>query len=242
MSKYKEAMGSLTAAQKPAFGAPAYSRFVNRPVGRRIAAAAYSLGLTPNQVTGVSAALSAVAILVIALGPISVGTGVIAAILYALGYAFDSADGQLARLTKTGGPAGEWLDHVVDMAKTVLFHGAILFSLILHRAAVPDWLFAIIIGYTTVSVVAFFAWLLVDLLQRSSGTPTTAEVRASSGRAPLLRSLLRLPSDYGVLCWVMVLWGLWLFWPVYVLLFLANFAILLAALPVWFRQAQRITK
>lgn len=241
MSKYQEAMGALTAAQKPAFGAPAYSRFINRPVGRRIAAMAYSLSLTPNQVTGISAALSAIAILVIALGPIAFGTGVIAAILYALGYAFDSADGQLARLTKTGGPAGEWLDHVVDMAKTVLFHGAILFSLVIHHAAVPDWLFAIIIGYTTVSVVAFFAWLLVDLLQRSAGAATTAEARAS-GHAPLLRSLLRLPSDYGLLCWVMVLWGLWLFWPVYVLLFLANLAILLAALPVWFRQAQQIAK
>jgi hypothetical protein len=46
-----------------------------------------------------------------------------------------------------------------------------------------------------------------------------------------MRSLLRLPSDYGLLCWVLVLWGTTLFWWVYGLLFLANLAILVAALP-----------
>lgn len=200
---------------------------------------AYSLRLTPNQVTGISAICSAIAILVIALAPISIVTGVIAAILYALGYAFDSADGQLARLTKTGGPAGEWLDHVVDMGKTVLFHGAIIFSLIIHSAVVPTALFAVIIGYTTVSVVAFFAWLLVDLLQRSHRVATTASNRPPD-HAPLMRSLLRLPSDYGLLCWVMIFWSTIIFWWLYVLLFIANLLILLLALPVWFRQAKAI--
>lgn len=201
---------------------------------------AYAAKLTPNQVTGISALLSAIAIVVIAIAPISIVTGVIAAILYALGYAFDSADGQLARLTKTGGPAGEWLDHVVDMGKTVLFHGAIIFSLIFHGATIPVAMFAIIIGYTTVSVVAFFAWLLVDLLQRSHKTTTTAASRPPD-HAPLMRSLLRLPSDYGLLVWVMIFWSTIIFWWLYVLLFIANLLILLLALPVWFKQAKAIT-
>ena len=41
----------LAAAQKGAAGAPAYSRFVNRPLGRLFAALAFHAGLTPNAVT-----------------------------------------------------------------------------------------------------------------------------------------------------------------------------------------------
>lgn len=241
MSKYSGAVAQLAAAQKPAYGAPAYSRFINRPVGRRIAAAAYVMGLTPNGVTAISAVLSAFGILVLAFAPISVFTGIGAAVLFALAYAFDSADGQLARLTKTGGPAGEWLDHTVDMAKTVLFHGAILFSLILHTSSVAPGLAALVLGFMAVNVVAFFAWLLVDLLRRVTPEPA-ADAPRPSDHAPLLRSILRLPSDYGVLCWVLVFWGTPMFWWFYGLLFVANLVILLAALPVWFRQAKAITQ
>lgn len=240
MSKYSDAVDQLSAAQKPAYGAPAYSRFVNRPAGRRIAAASYVVGLTPNGVTAISAALSALGIAVLAFAPIATATGVIAAILFAVAYAFDAADGQLARLTKTGGPAGEWLDHTVDMGKTVLFHSAILFSLILHTSTVNVGHAALVIGFMTVNVVAFFAWLLVDLLRRASPEQNAAQVHPP-GHAPLLRSVLRLPSDYGVLCWVLIFWGSPFFWWFYALLFLANFVILFAALPVWFRQAKAIT-
>ena len=197
------------------------------------------LGLTPNGVTAVSAALSALGVAVLALAPIAVYTGLAAAILFALAYAFDSADGQLARLTGKGGPAGEWLDHTVDMGKTVLFHGAILFSLILHTTNVNAGQAALVVGFTAVNVVAFFAWLLVDLLRRVNPDPAAAAPPV--GHAPLLRSLLRLPTDYGVLCWVLIFWGTPFFWWFYGLLFLANLVILLAALPVWFKQAKAIS-
>ena len=52
-SEYRAAMGRLKAAQKTNYGAPLYSRLVNRPAGRRLAALAYSLHLSPNQVTGI---------------------------------------------------------------------------------------------------------------------------------------------------------------------------------------------
>ncbi|MGV1036251.1 MAG: CDP-alcohol phosphatidyltransferase family protein [Candidatus Nanopelagicales bacterium] len=239
MSGYRDAVQRLASAQKPAYGAPAYSRFVNRPLGRRVAALAYVAGLTPNAVTAISAGLSAVAILVMAFAPIATVTGFIAATLFALGYIFDSADGQLARLTASGSPAGEWLDHVVDMGKTVLFHGSIIFSLVYHQTNVSPGRVALVLGFMTVNVVAFFAWLLVDLLRRAEPNPPVEPSR-TSGKAPLLRSILRLPGDYGVLCWVLILWGSVLFWWAYGLLFAANLVILLAALPVWFRQARAI--
>lgn len=236
MTAYSDALEQLRSAQKPAYGAPAYSRFVNRPVGRRIAAAASVIGLTPNQVTGISALLSAAGLLTLAFAPISPVTGIIVAVLLAAGYAFDSADGQLARLTKTGGPAGEWLDHVVDMGKTVLYYGAIIFALVRTGTAQP-WMVGLTVLFAAVTVVSFFAWLLVDLLRR--GTPGMQAPPAPTS-APLLRSLLRAPSDYGLLCWIFVFWGTVIFWPLFGLFFLANLLILLAALPVWFRQAKEV--
>lgn len=53
---YLDVVRRLSSAQKGAArSAPAYSRFVNRRIGRLLAAGAYKAGLSPNQVTGVSA-------------------------------------------------------------------------------------------------------------------------------------------------------------------------------------------
>ena len=56
-------------------------------------------------------------------------TGVVVSLLLILGYALDSADGQLARLLGGGTPEGEWLDHVIDSAKLATIHLAVLVSL-----------------------------------------------------------------------------------------------------------------
>src|SRR3954471_2579898 len=96
---YRVAVRLLTAAQKPGQGAPPYSRWVNRPLGRRAAALAASLGIRPNQVTGLSAACTSSALLILALTPARWWLGVPVAGLLITGYALDAADGQLARLT-----------------------------------------------------------------------------------------------------------------------------------------------
>ena len=97
----------LAAAQKGATGAPAYSRFVNRPLGRLFAALAFHAGLTPNAVTAVSAAFTTTGVALLALAPPSVPMGLAVAACLVLGYALDAADGQLARLRGGGSPAGE---------------------------------------------------------------------------------------------------------------------------------------
>ncbi len=48
--------------------------------------------------------------------------------LLLLGYALDSADGQLARLLGAGSKRGEWLDHTVDATKVSVLHGTVLIS------------------------------------------------------------------------------------------------------------------
>ncbi len=92
------AFDELRRAQKDSRGAPPYSRFINRPAGRVLAAAAHQLGLTPNVVTMISACFTFAGIVLLAAGDATWGTGVLVALLLMVGYALDAADGQLARL------------------------------------------------------------------------------------------------------------------------------------------------
>src|SRR5699024_10930791 len=125
-----ESYRQLAYAQKGhARGAPAYSVYVNRRLGRALAAGAHGLGLTPNQVSLVSAAHSFAAILLIALVPASIPAGFFIALLLVLGYAWDSADGQVARLRGGGSAQGEWLDHFIDTLKISSLHVAVLIGL-----------------------------------------------------------------------------------------------------------------
>jgi len=232
--RYRDVVARLSSAQKHSVGAPAYSRFVNRPLGRRIAAAAYLLGLTPNTVTAISALFSFSGIAVVALVRPAWWTGVLVAVLLVLGYAFDAADGQLARLRGGGSSAGEWLDHVVDAGKISALHLAVLIGA--YRFFDLDsalWLL-VPIGFVLVANVTFFGMILNDLLRARHAAKTGTPV---SRPAPsTLRSLLVIPTDYGLMCVVFVLLGApTVFFGAYVLLFAANGAFLLLALVKWFR-------
>ncbi|WP_082556801.1 CDP-alcohol phosphatidyltransferase family protein [Modestobacter sp. Leaf380] len=223
----------LAGAQKGAQGAPAYSRFVNRPFGRVLAAVAFHRGLTPDAVTGLSAVCTAAGLAVVALAPHDWATGVLVAALLVLGYALDSADGQLARLRGGGSPAGEWLDHAVDSAKVVAVHLCVLIGLYRTGSLDPAWLL-VPLGFAVVAVTHFSLTLLNEALRAQHGAKTRA-ARAGTGERPsVLRSLLVAPTDYGVLCLVFVLLGATpLFLGAYGLLALGTTGYLLLALPRW---------
>ena len=234
---FAEIVARLASAQKQrAPGSPAYSIYVNRPLGRRLAAAAYLAGLTPNVVTAISAAFTFSAIALIALVPPAPLTGVGIGLLLIVGYALDSADGQLARLRGGGSPAGEWLDHVVDAAKTSSLHLAVLVGWFRFLELPSQALLLVPIGFAIVAAVLFFATILNDFLR----------VRDDQRRRPAgggIRSLLVLPTDYGVLCIAFLLFGVpVVFVPLYGLLFVANAAFALVALPKWFREIRRIPR
>src|SRR5476649_857285 len=102
---YRATLANMDIAQKPGRGAPPYSRWVNRRLGKYLAAAAYVIGLTPDQVTIISACFTfAALILVIVIAPVW-WLGILVAVLLLLGYALDSADGQLARVRGGGSRA-----------------------------------------------------------------------------------------------------------------------------------------
>lgn len=232
---YGQTLHRLRSAQKPpAKGSPAYSRFVNRRIGRFLAAGAYHARLTPNHVTFISAAFSALALALVALVRPTPLTGVAVTLALLVGYAFDSADGQLARLRGGGSPAGEWLDHVVDAIKTSALHLSVLIGWYRFYDT-GDRQLLIPIGFTLVGAVFFFVQILTDQLRRAH--PRQAPAAADSSRAAVLRSLVVLPTDYGLLCAIFVA----LAWPavftvLYGLLFAGTTLFVLAALPKWYRE------
>lgn len=204
----------LAGAQKTAQGVPAYTLYVNRPLGRLLAALAHQARLTPNHVTSASALLTVAGAVLLAAGPPSAVRSVGAALVLALAYALDSADGQLARLRGGGGPVGEWFDHVVDAGKTVLVHGSVLVAAYLWTDAPPGLLLLPLL-FVLVGVVTFSSTLLVDLLRRASGRP-----RGTTTPGGRLGAFVKLPVDFGVTCLVLVLFASWLFWWAYGLLLL----------------------
>lgn len=202
---YADAYEQLRRAQKPGAGVPAYTRWVNRSLARYAAAFLASKGVSADGTTALSATFSAVGLVLLALGPISWWTGVAVAVLFAIGYVLDSADGQVARLTGTGSPAGEWLDHVVDAIRTPAIHLCALISWYRHdpvRDDISSWLLALPVVFTLVAVGHFMSQILAEQLLRARGVRTNV----ASDAGPI-RSFVNLPMDAGVTCWVFVLWG-----------------------------------
>lgn len=235
---YFDTVRRLSSAQKKAArGAPAYSVYVNRPAGRLFAAEAYRRGVTPNAVTVISAVFTFTGIILLATRPPSWGVGIGIWLLLALGYALDSADGQVARLRGGGSPSGEWLDHVVDAMKISSLHLAVLITAFTHfNLPNPGW-FLVPIGFTVVAAVSFFAMILNDLLKAKHASGVAPADRPRT----VLRSLLGLPTDYGVLCLSFVLLGSPpLFFAAYTALFVLNTAYLALALVKWFRDVQNL--
>lgn len=222
---------TLSAHQKSMVGAPAYSRFVNRPVGRVFASAAFKAGLTPNQVTCLSGLCSLVGIVVIATVPIHWWLGGVVALLLMVGYALDSADGQLARLTGSGSPAGEWLDHVVDCVKIASLHLSVLIGLYRFTDLDPV-LLLIPMAFVVTANLYFFSFILRDSLTRIHAVPADGSARKPSA----LRALMVAPTDYGLLCLVFLLWGVpTVFLAVYTLMWLGTAGYIALGMPKWFR-------
>lgn len=232
---FSAAMTVLRERQKTSKGAPAYSRLVNRPVGRVFASVAYVLGRTPNQVTAVSATFTFGGIATIALVRPTVASSLAVALLLAIGYALDSADGQLARLRGGGSVVGEWLDHVVDAVKMSTLHLAVLVNWFRFSDG-PDTDLLIPLAYQAVDTVMFFVIILNDQLRRAH-RGTTKMLLAGDGTSSTLYSLAVIPTDYGVVClmFTLMFWTTGFFW-FYLGMLVANTAFLLLALVRWFRE------
>ncbi|MFC9034549.1 CDP-alcohol phosphatidyltransferase family protein [Streptomyces arboris] len=226
----------LRGAQKSAKGVSLYSRYVNRPAGRVLAAGAYRAGLTPNQVTLISALFTYAALAAVALVEPSWTLALLVYAALAIGFAFDSADGQLARLTGRGGPDGEWLDHVVDCGKLVLVHTAVLISFYRFGELPSDAWLLLPLGFQLAAVVTFCAGLLREKLGKAAvaGAPAASPVSR-------VRAVALLPADYGVFCLVFLLLGApGAFRAGYAVLAVVHTLFLAAFLTKWFRELRAL--
>lgn len=233
MSGLRETVAQLSRAQKPSAGTPAYSRFVNRRIGRVLAAAAFLGRRTPNQVSLASGFCSLVGIVLIATVRPSLGLAVAVTMLLVLGYGLDSADGQLARLRGGGSPLGEWLDHMIDAIKIVLLHSAVLISFYRFDAFSNQSVLLIPLAYVCMSSVLFFGLILIDQLRRRHGGAAKPNQRGDS----VAKSLLIAPTDYGVLCLAFLAFGTpSLFVVLYGALLALNLVFLAGAVAKWYRE------
>lgn len=233
------ALTRLKSAQKSAKGVSLYSRFVNRPVGRYLAAGAYRIGLTPNHVTLISAAFSFAAVVTVAVAAPTWVAGLVVWLGLAVGFAFDSADGQLARLRGGGSAAGEWLDHVVDCAKITALHTAVLIAFYRdpgHFGTGSDGWLLVPLGFQLAAVVTFFGGLLTEKLKPKAAPGDRAEPST-------VRAVALLPVDHGVFCLVfLLLGGGSVFRWAYTALAVAAVLFLAAFLTKWFRELSAVRR
>lgn len=235
-SGYRSNLLALRAAQKPSRGTAAYGRYVNRPAGRVVAAAAHTVGLTPDGATAISAVLSGLGLVVLAVAHPSWWTGVAVAVLLAAGYVMDSVDGQLARLRGGGSVRGEWLDHTVDCFKTSSLHLAVAISWFRFPPMHDRAILLVPLGFSVVQSVTYFGLILMPFLRRTAGAGSVVAGPPEPAEHPL-RKWVILPTDYGFLCWTFVLLG----WPrgqfwVYTVIFVLCVGMLALALRKWWRE------
>lgn len=229
---FRANLAALHAAQKPSVGTAAYGRYVNRPAGRVAAAACHRIGVTPDQATVISAALSAAGIALLAAG--SPRWGPLVAVLLAAGYVMDSVDGQLARLRGGGSVRGEWLDHTVDCFKTSSLHLAVAIAWFRFPPVDEQRALLLPLGFSVVQSVTYFGLILVPFLR---GARSGRRAAGAGGREHPLRKWLILPTDYGLLIWLFCLtpWPA-VFLPAYATMFVLATVILALALRKWWRE------
>jgi len=191
-SRYRYARSRLAGAQKSTASVPAYLRFVNRKAGGLLAALCFGLRLSPTQVTLLSSAVSFAGIAVLIGHHSSVPAGVMVSLLLLLGYALDSADGQLARVSGGGSKAGEWLDHVADIAKISSLHSAVAIAVLRYFELDSLLYLAVPVIFLIANVTQFFAMMLRDKLMVASPSQP-------AGSSSLLVSFVLLPLDHGAL-------------------------------------------
>ena len=235
VDQYRDNVTSLGAAQLSGVGVPPYTRFVARPLGRRLAAMAAILRLTPNGVTALSLLWWALGLALLCLAEPSTWVGVAVAVVLLVGDALDSADGQLARLARRDGPVGAWVDRLADQLRSVTVHLAVLI-----------WLYRYAELATPLPYLLPLGWVIVGTAMATGQVRRHGHSTAASDPATRhggLRALALLPTETGLLCLAFVLIGtpssvLW----VYGVLLALNALVALVALRRRYVELRRETR
>jgi phosphatidylglycerophosphate synthase len=207
-------------------GGGLYSEAVSQWLGAVFALIGARLGLKPTHLTLINLVIGlGVSTAVIVAGPqVSRPLALAALLIWQLAYALDCADGQLARITRQGSPAGARIDILCDVASQIA-----LVTALVAVAQPPHWLGALFAG----------AWM-VNLVTSVLATSDKAESMITS-RSPVVR-LVKLIRDYGAVVLVaglvLVVKPEWTRWFIAAFT-VVNFGFLLASIAFTARTALR---
>ena len=218
-------------------GGGLFSEAFSQRIGSHIAVGGHKRRLAPSVLTVFNLGLGclASAIVIVTAGPVADGeiwawpVGLVALVGWQLAYAFDCADGQLARVTGQTSPAGGRLDVLCDVAVQIALVSALAATAEAQVPDTPAWLLA-----------AFAGTWMVNLVTSVMQSGDQAASMVSSRSLPV--RLVKLVRDYGA---VIALAGLvltvapqWTIW--FVGLFtLVNAAFLAASVMFSGREALR---
>lgn len=188
-------------------------------VGAGVATAAYRLNLPPTVLTLVNLVVGlATSVTVILLaGPVADGTvpawtaGLIALVGWQVAYAFDCADGQLARATGQTSAAGARVDILCDVAIQSTLVAALATTAVAQRPATPVWL------------VTLFAstWMVNLVTSALQSGPAAASMVPSRSLPVRLAKLVRDPGAVFLVAAVLLLLA-----PAAALWFVAAFTVI----------------
>jgi phosphatidylglycerophosphate synthase len=173
-------------------GGGLYSEAVSQRLGAVIALAGHRLGLAPTVLTLLNLGLGlAASVTVVALAPRAAAgsvpawaVGLLALVAWQIAYAFDCADGQLARVTGRTSPAGARLDVLCDIAAQIGLVAALSAMAVAYRPGTPVWLVAVFVG----------TWMVNLLTSVMQSGPYSASMMPSRS---LPVRVIKLVRDYG---------------------------------------------
>jgi phosphatidylglycerophosphate synthase len=142
-------------------GGGLFSEATGQWIGAVVAATGQRLRLAPTVLTLVNLLLGlATSVTVIVLAePVAGGTvpawpvGLVALVGWQLAYAFDCADGQLARVTGQTSSAGARTDILCDVASQIALFTALATVAVAQEPGTPSWLVAVFAGTWMVNLV-----------------------------------------------------------------------------------------
>src|SRR4051812_42740787 len=135
-------------------GGGLYSEALSQRLGALVAMGAARLGIRPTTLTLANLVIGlAVAVAVISRASHwSTWVGVLALLGWQVAYVLDCSDGQLARVTGQGSPAGARVDILCDVASQIALVAA-LSTVAWHRSDAPVWLVGLFCGAWLVNIV-----------------------------------------------------------------------------------------
>lgn len=178
--------------QKKGAGTPAYTRFINRWLGKILTSVLACFNISPNVISITSSIITIITFFLFFMVT-SFWQSFILVILLYFAYALDSADGQLARLLNKQSKSGEWLDHTLDAIKIPLSQGTAIFLIVAHKFPEKSVLFFYLI-ILSLACANFLSGILKSKLFPNYSS-TSVQI---SEKHNIIRSFITLPLDYGV--------------------------------------------